>query len=139
MIDALLKHSGDKAAPELCLQKSVWLRALKKYAEADALAADCLEKNPKLNVRMQADLLAVRAGCRLDQEDWAGAYELYGKIDPKMRSPYLIDMAAAAMALGKYREVETMLDEVVKRGRTGQRLYGSALNHLKKLNAGRGE
>lgn len=139
MLDALIRQSGEKAKPELYLQKSVWLRALKKYAEADALAAKCLEMEPKPGVRAQAALLGVRAGCRLDREDWAGAYEMYCRIDPKEQGPYLLETASAAMALGKYREAEALLERVVKRGTAERRMYGAALNHLKKLNAGRNQ
>ena len=140
MLDKLIAQTGEGAKKtDLRIRKCVWLRALKKYAEADALAAKCLEMEPKPGVRAQAALLGVRAGCRLDREDWAGAYEMYCRIDPKEQGPYLLETASAAMALGKYREAEALLERVVKRGTAERRMYGAALNHLKKLNAGRNQ
>lgn len=130
-----LQNAKGGARCGMMIQKAEWLRAMKKYAEADALAVQCLQEFPKMHVRDHGRMIGVRAGCLFDHGKWAEALALYSQIDPKAQHDYLPMMAKAAMALGKYKDAETYLEQCVKRGRNQQRAYGAALENLKKRNA----
>lgn len=135
ILSEAIPQSTGVVKSNMMILKAQWLLAMKKHAEADALAVQCFQEFPKLHLRDKARLFGVRAGCLFDQQKWAEAMTFYIQIDPKLRQDYLVNMAKASMALGKYKDAEEYLALVVKRSRAQQRLYGAALEHLKKLNA----
>ena len=114
--------------------KCEWLCAMKKFADAEALAAQHLQESPKMFPRDKARLICVRGRCCFDQEKWAEAMAFYTTVDPQMQFLCLFEMATASMALGKYKDAEMYLDLLVKRGTAQKRLYGAALENLKKFN-----
>ena len=132
LTDGIGQLEGD-ARLQLQILKGQYLRKLGKYREAEDLAADCLNGNPSMPFERKSSLIAIRAGCLLDQEKFQEAYDLYGTIgDGKEMRPHYEERAKAAMALGNYPETLRLLELYQKYNRP-PRSFAPRFNHVKSL------
>lgn len=132
ILDQAMPRVSQNHQYDLKFRKCIALLHLKKYAEADSLAQECL-KQEKLPLRTKAALTAIRAESLTARENYAEAFALYQTIDPKEMRPYNLQAAETAMALEKYQDAAVLLEQHIKNTSRGERYFGAKLSHVKKL------